>query len=267
LEKPLIRNQYEGFFLTPEHRTSTYCFFLGSRENMVLYFLNGSSSEETLSLKRRKIKEELTLLPGHTKEITILKTEGIEYPAMVKSRYLVPLKLRSSQCWNENELYPGSPDAGLYINQPISTIKTHGGLRLIPGEHKFHRNLAMGWILSQDPPPYDNGRWAGIYSRSAILFKPRKGSDYNLTIRGRTPIKGQTVRIRWNETILGTWKPGNKSSTFKHTIPANDILDSQVNTLWLEHKKIESPKNYFPQSRIFQPCGAFYESITLEISK
>ena len=264
LKEPPLQNRYWGFFLPPDSSYKTCLFFPEKHTRQTLYVLNGSQGDCKLHLKQNAEKYQVELKRGTVYEIEETIERAEIYRNLRDIRYLKEIVWKSSKCWNNDGLYKGSRELGLYVSQPVFLLKAHGDVTIYPQENNSRRHTMFGWSDQLDKEPYDKGRWAGQYTMSAVIFRPDTQSTCTLSLKARCPFPDQKVNVFWNGTQAGTFMPTPEGESFETLIEADMIQPGAINTLLLEHERFHIPSKYDKASRLNEGASVFYETISLE---
>ena len=263
LKSPVERNDNLGFFLPANEWYKTLLFFPENKDKTSYIAINGSNKPITLDMRQSEQKNNVEVPSYSYRYIEIQKSNPDVYWNLTFQFHIIPLLWRSPVCWGKDELYPGSQEMGLYIYQPKEFILPHQTVEIYPQDPKFEPYLILGWQEQIDRSPWNNGRWAGKYKVSAVSLYPKGQRNYKLIIRARSPLPNQKVNVRWNDNLLGSFSPKEKSSQFEFSISQKDKKYDEFVILWLNHQIIDIPKKYFPQSVIEENSTTFYEYIGL----
>ncbi|MCX7766731.1 MAG: hypothetical protein N2246_08540, partial [Candidatus Sumerlaeia bacterium] len=203
LQKPPLQNSRLGFFLPVNKSYKTPLVFPEKITQWNFLTLNCTNEPQTLKLRQAETRFEINIPPSSGRIVEIKKLNPDVYWSLDFQTHFIPFWWHSPKCWERDALYTNSPELGVYVHPLSSEIQVRQKYELLLQEDKNSTHLLLGWINFIDAPPWDNGRWAGNYKISAIYLTPQKGKDYNLIIRARTPIPGQQIQVKWNNTELG----------------------------------------------------------------
>lgn len=263
LEKPPLQNSRLGFFLPVANSYKTPLVFPEKITRWNFLTVNGTNQPQVLKLRQAESRFEINIPPSSARLVEIKKVNPDVYWSLDFQTHFIPFWWLSPKCWEKDVLYTNSPELGVYVHPLSSEISVRQKYELSLQDEKNCAHLLFGWINFIDAPPWDNGRWAGNYKISTIYLTPEKRKDYKLTIRARTPIPGQQIQVKWNNTELGVFSPDIQSTVFECKVSASLIGRNEVDILWLNHKLMETPKKYIKESKVFPGCTALYEYIAL----